>query len=159
MTRNKAPRKWWLVIPLLVIVCGVGAWYALRSSNTPAVEMDTVSAMIGDTSFTLYRPTGTEQLTTGLGAFSSLPPDRGMIFLDLPEGVQSMWMKNMKFDIDMVWVGRDDRVIHIVQDVSKDSYPKIFQNPAARPSKYVIELPAGSCEKHNINPDTPVRIT
>ena len=51
-------------------------------------------------------------------------------------------MKNMKFDIDIIWVNRDNQIVHIVYAVSKDSYPKRFETQSIAqlptPSSYPV---------------------
>jgi uncharacterized membrane protein (UPF0127 family) len=82
-----------------------------------------------------------------------------MIFRGLPVGVQTFWMKDMKFDIDIIWVNKDNQIIHIVYAASKDSYPQRYENPAGRPSAYVIELNAGTVDTYAIAPGMTVQIS
>ena len=148
----------WLTVVLFAIA-GVAYFYIDAQPDPSVKSMRKVSAEIENKTFTLYAPTGDEGLQRGLAAFNEIEPNEGMIFRGLPVGVQTFWMKDMKFDIDILWINKDNEVIHIVYDASKDSYPTKFENPTARPSAYVIELAAGTAEKNNIAPGSIVKIT
>lgn len=149
-----------LLLSALLISVAIGTYFYIDSQPDPSTKtMSKISAEIGNQTFSLYAPTGDEELQRGLAAFNEIGPTEGMIFRGLPVGVQTFWMKDMKFDIDILWVNKDNEVIHIVYDASKDSYPTRYENPQERPSAYVIELTAGASEKHGIAPGTVLKIT
>ena len=145
---------------VLVVVCVIsaGAWYWFASQQPPAVPMPMVTATIGSTTFRLHAPATEAQRQRGLAAFDRLADDEGMLFRGLKPGVQSFWMKDMKFDIDILWVDEQNQIVHIVQAVSKNSYPQTVQNPSNKPSSYVVELVADACLKYSIVPGQTVTI-
>lgn len=148
-----------VLIFLFLVIIGIGSYLYIGSLPDPAIEdMPKVHATINEQSFTLYAPDTPEGLQKGLAIFDELPADHGMIFRGLPVGVQSFWMKDMRFNIDIMWVNKDNEIIHIVYDASKDSYPARFENPPTQPSSYVIELNAGSAEKYKLQPGSKVTI-
>lgn len=148
-----------VLIAIFIILIGGGAYLYVSSLPDPTIEdMPKVNATINEQSFTLYAPDTPEGLQKGLAIFDELAPNEGMIFRGLPVGIQSFWMKDMKFNIDIIWVNKDNEIIHIVYDASKDSYPSRFENPSTRPSSYVIELTAGTAEKYSIIPGSKVTI-
>jgi len=57
-----------------------------------------------------------------------------------------MWMKDMKFNIDILWLDGNNRISSIVRDLSPTTYPQSYCADA----KYVIELKAGEADKHNL---------
>lgn len=126
-------------------------------TNTTTGKLDTISVTIGDGIFTLYAPHDSKGMQDGLAVFDSLPETHGMIFRGMPDGIQTFWMKNMKFDIDIIWVNDDDSIIYIAKNVSKHTYPQKFSNPAGTVSHYVIELGAGTCDTYKIAVGTKVR--
>lgn len=149
-----------LFIVVLLAAAAVGVYFYMVAQPDPSIKtMPKISAKIGDRTFSLYAPTGEESLQKGLAVFDEIGTDEGMIFRGLPVGVQAFWMKDMKFDIDILWVNKDNEVIHIVYEASKDSYPTKFENPSTRPASYVVELSAGAVEKHGVAPGTIVKIT
>ncbi|HEX5456143.1 MAG TPA: DUF192 domain-containing protein [Candidatus Saccharimonadales bacterium] len=76
----------------------------------------------------------------GLSGRPSMPMDKGMLFVFERPGRQCMWMKDMNFSLDMIWLSPDRRVLRIVRNLSPDSYPKSF---CADDTSYVIELNSG----------------
>jgi uncharacterized membrane protein (UPF0127 family) len=75
----------------------------------------------------------------GLSDRQSMPLNRGMLFEFDQPGRQCMWMKDMRFDLDMIWLDTDGKVTHVAQRVDPESYPKSFCGEG----KYVIEVNAG----------------
>jgi len=73
---------------------------------------------------------------------------RGMLFVFDTDGLWNIWMKDMRFPIDIVWADVSGMVITIASNVAPDTYPKSFY-PSA-PARYVIELPAGFAAAHGI---------
>ena len=88
----------------------------------------------------------------------------GLLFIFDRAQVLTFWMKDMKFDLDLVWLndqGEGDKmpngklkVVHLAKNVSKDSYHKenpslstLYQNPGDKLAKYVLEISAGLSEK------------
>ncbi|MDP2432653.1 MAG: DUF192 domain-containing protein [Pseudomonadota bacterium] len=49
----------------------------------------------------------------GLSGHERLAPDSGMWFV-LPEaGTTGFWMRGMRFPIDLIWVGQNQRVVDV----------------------------------------------
>jgi hypothetical protein len=61
----------------------------------------------------------------------------------------SFWMKDMNYSIDIFWLDADGHVVHVVENVSPDTYPEISFVPPV-PAKYVIETKAGFAAENNI---------
>ena len=77
-----------------------------------------------------------------------LPEGRGMLFVFENDDTWGIWMKDMLFSIDIVWVDASGTVITVAAHVAPDTYPKSFY-PSA-PARYVLELPAGFAAAHDI---------
>ena len=91
----------------------------------------------------------------GLSGRASLPKDSGMLFVFPNAGVYGFWMKDMRFPLDMVWIGADLKVAGVAPGVTPESYPNIFYPPSN--VLYVLELPAGSAADHRIATGTQLR--
>lgn len=91
-----------------------------------------------------------EERALGLMFREKINEDQGMLFIFDHEGIYSFWMKNMKFSIDILWLDKEKRIIHIEENVPacpKEPCPTYSpQSPAA----YVLELKAGSVAKHQL---------
>jgi uncharacterized membrane protein (UPF0127 family) len=51
-------------------------------------------------------------------------------------------MKDMKFDIDMLWFDQTQTLIHLQENATKATYPSSFCPPSA--ASYVLEVPVGT---------------
>lgn len=90
-----------------------------------------------------------EKRIKGLGGLTSIPRDYGMFFIfDISDYV-SIWMKDMLFPIDIIWIDEDFKIIHIERNISPDTYPKIFTAPVK--ARFVLELNAGMSEFYDLN--------
>jgi uncharacterized membrane protein (UPF0127 family) len=64
------------------------------------------------------------------------------------EGEHSIWMKDMNYAIDIIWVEKSGRIVHLKENATPESYPESFASP--KPAWYVIEAPAGFVAKQGI---------
>jgi|JI10StandDraft_1071094.scaffolds.fasta_scaffold266722_1 uncharacterized membrane protein (UPF0127 family) len=139
-----------LLVVFILLTALAGGYLYISSRPKATSPMPTVTATIGSGTYTLFAPRNEAELERGLAAYDSITDSQGMIFRGLPEGIQTIWMKDMKFDIDVLWVNSDNQIIYIVQGMSRTSYPQQFHNPVGSPSAYVIELPAEATLTHSI---------
>ena len=77
----------------------------------------------------------------GLSHTPMLPNGVVKLFMFGAEGEHSIWMKDMNYPIDIMWIEKGGKIVHIEKDVSPDSYPKSFSSPIS--AWYVIEANAG----------------
>lgn len=84
----------------------------------------------------------------GLSGRDGLAENKAMLFVFEEPETHGIWMKDMKFAIDIVWLNKDKKVITISSNVKPDSYPKRYFPDSD--SKYVIELAAGQASKLGI---------
>jgi uncharacterized membrane protein (UPF0127 family) len=96
-----------------------------------------------------------EERVLGLSNRINLSENAGMLFFFEDEAVRSFWMKDMNFNIDIIYLNKEKQIISIYKNVSKDSYDKsnprrsLFINSII-PSKYVIELNANKSTDLNL---------
>lgn len=84
----------------------------------------------------------------GLSVKEILPEDEGMLFLFDQPRKYAFWMKDMKFDIDILWLDKDGQIVYIAKNVTPESYPKTFI-PSVDAS-YVLEVVSGFSTKNNL---------
>lgn len=90
----------------------------------------------------------TEKRARGLMFRDSLAKNHGMLFT-FPEPQQwSFWMKNTRISLDIVWIDRNKKIVHIERHVptcsrTDDGCPQYQPNEGAL---YVLELAAGSAD-------------
>lgn len=77
----------------------------------------------------------------GLSGTPFLPDNVVKLFAFGVPGNHSIWMKDMNYPIDIIWVAKEGNVVHIEEDVSPDTYPESFSSP--KQAWYVVEAKAG----------------
>mgnify|MGYP001581369878 FL=1 len=85
----------------------------------------------------------------GLSGTSSLSADQAMLFVFPNDDKWAIWMKDMKYPIDIVWLDNSGQVVHTVKNAQPSGYPKEQFRPASN-SRYVIELASGTIEQTGI---------
>ena len=89
-----------------------------------------------------------EKMSLGLGGRETLEEDAGMLFVFSEPDFYGIWMKDMLFSIDIIWLDENFKVVHIEENVPPDSYPEVF-SPNEK-AKYVFEVVAGTVENSGI---------
>jgi len=98
-----------------------------------------------------------EARAQGLSGRLRLAPNQGMIFHFPDDGKQCMWMKDMHFPLDIIWLNSVNWVVHIEENVTPETYPKQFCAPEAN-AHYVLELPAGQVAAKDIRVGKPAQL-
>lgn len=91
-----------------------------------------------------------EEKQIGLMFREKIYPDQGMLFIFKQPEIQSFWMKNMKFSIDILWLDEDKRIIHIEQNVPPCESEDCPSYTGLIPAKYVLELKEGCVKEHRL---------
>lgn len=78
--------------------------------------------------------------TKGLSDRKNLPYNHGMLFVFNSNGRHCIWMKDMNFPLDIVWINEEKQIVKINREVSPETFPNSFCNE--QPAKYVIEMNA-----------------
>ena len=132
---KSAPR---LLLALGMVLVGVGLMvFGLRGVLEDRVYIRTpkmlIKAEIADDE---------EERVKGLSGRDSLDVDEGMLFIfDTPDE-HGIWMRDMKFPIDVVFLDSNKKVIMIEEEVNPDNFPQIYA--PEKPTKYIIELHSGT---------------
>lgn len=108
----------------------------------------TAKVILGDKTFNVDVAETKYFLEKGLSGRDGLGTDEGMFFIFKKPSNYGFWMKDMKFPIDIIWIGQDFRIVHIEKSVFPNTYPKVFYPNA--PSQYVLEVSAGQSEALNL---------
>ena len=87
----------------------------------------------------------------GLMFREELPAKDGMLFVFEREGRHGIWMMNTSIDLDIIWLDKDKKIIHI----EKKAQPceALVICPSYRPqtnAKYVLEVNGGFTGTHRI---------
>lgn len=143
---KSAPRRWPILV--LLIVSGVVTLMLPSLLHQHA----TAKLVAGTQTYHLDIANTEAAREVGLSGRTNLADNRGMLFVfDHPQTV-CMWMKDMRFSIDMVWVDEGKRVTLLESGVEPGSYPKSFCVDMT--ARYVVELAAGQAKRAGIKPGT-----
>ncbi len=119
---------------------------ALASSPQPLVQ--TAAIQIGSATITAEVVNTEEARALGLSGRASFKDGEGMLFVFEHEGQWGIWMKDMHFSIDILWLDAAGTVVTVASNVSPETYPESFHPEV--PARYVLELPAGYAAKAGI---------
>jgi uncharacterized membrane protein (UPF0127 family) len=84
----------------------------------------------------------------GLSGRDSLQSNAAMLFIFDENAEHGIWMKDMNFSIDIIWLDENRRIVNIEKNVAPSTFPEVF-----RPSvdaRYVLEIANGQAEKNNL---------
>jgi len=87
-----------------------------------------------------------QKLYLGLSYRKTLPQDGGMLFILPSAEIQEFCMRGMRIAIDIIWIG-EGFVAGFEKNVAPHD-PRVLASP--KPVKYVLEVPAGFCDRHKI---------
>jgi uncharacterized membrane protein (UPF0127 family) len=96
-----------------------------------------------------------DERTQGLSGRSGLAANTGMLFVWEDVSSHTLWMKDMLFDLDMVWLDEDRTVVSIDANVpTQPGAPTsdLVQYHPVGAAKYAIELDAGEADALGIDP-------
>jgi hypothetical protein len=106
----------------------------------PSVSIDDVEVKIDIADTDALR-------TQGLSSRESLKDGEGMFFIFEEPDFYKIWMKDMNFPIDIIFISPDFKIIGIENNISPNTYPQTF-SPKEK-SKYVLEVNANFSSKNN----------
>lgn len=93
--------------------------------------------------------TSREAIQRGLMHRRHLPTNRGMLFdFGLPERPVSFWMKNTYIPLDILFLDKTGRIVHIARNTTPLSETTI---PSTAPIRGVLEINAGIAQERNID--------
>lgn len=104
--------------------------------------------VIGDAKLKILLADSEEERVLGLSDKDHLDNDQGMLFMFGENGNHGIWMKDMKFSIDIIWLDSKFQVVDYVSDVAPESYPNVFK--PKKPAKYVLEVNSGFIKANGI---------
>ncbi|MBA3758466.1 DUF192 domain-containing protein [Candidatus Saccharibacteria bacterium] len=134
----------------------VGIYVVRTVSERPTIEQQVATQLgnekiigrIGSGYFNFELANSPTERNQGLSGRQPLKSTEGMIFAFDEPGQSCFWMKDMKFNLDILWFDENKKLIYEKHDVSPDTYPESFCSDI--PAKYVVEVTAGVATKNQI---------
>ncbi|MEN9921967.1 MAG: hypothetical protein RL097_243 [Candidatus Parcubacteria bacterium] len=109
----------------------------------------TVTIVIGKATVEASVADSLSERITGLSNTPFLPETVVKLFVFGTAGTHSIWMKDMNYPLDILWLDQAGTIVHVEKQVAPESYPKSFSSPT--PAWYVIEANAGFVSKYDIS--------
>lgn len=83
----------------------------------------------------------------GLSGRKKINQDQGMLFVFTRNEPQSIWMKGMRFPLDIIWLDKDKKAIWIKENAEpcEEGNCEIFTSD--KDAKFVLEINAGEAKK------------
>lgn len=151
-------KKIWLVL-VVVIVAAIAAIVLSKpefSSQSGCSADNLYPSQVGvqlsaDSKklFNLEYAKTTSQQDEGLSLRQCLPDNGGLLFLFPTDDRFGIWMKQMKFPIDVVWLDADKKIVTIEKNMQPSSYPKVYY--PTENARYVLELNKGAVDSLGVH--------
>ena len=123
-------------------------WHAPLSGRGSPAAYAQAALTVGSATVSVGIADSDEERIQGLSGIASLGAQEGLLFVfDQPDRY-GFWMKDMRFPIDIIWIGEDRRVVDITRSATPETYPARFM-PSA-PAQYVLEVNEGWSDAHGI---------
>lgn len=113
----------------------------LKDSDFAFAFVSKKDAVIGETALKIEIADSQTERTKGLSGRAYLEDGVGLLFIFDNSDFHGIWMKDMNFAIDIIWLDTSLEIVHIEQEVRPQTYPETF-----KPNKkalYVLEVPYG----------------
>lgn len=134
------------IFALLVLGFAGYFWYQNEYKNLEHKEFINLTFNTEDIESEIVRSFAAK--TLGLSGRDSLAPNTGMLFVFTETRNPEIWMKDMKFAIDIIFISKEGVVVAIFENATPESYyekpPKTFKTLEG--ARYVLEVPAGTVQ-------------
>lgn len=145
------------IILVLAVIAFVVYFFALERPNPPLTK-DQVR--IGNTVFDVEIASTSLSRARGLSFRPSLEENQGMLFTFSTGTVQTFWMKDMNFPLDMIWISGNTVVGFAENAVPQPGIPlwglTIYSSPDS--TDKVLEVNVGMVAKDHIKVGDTVQI-
>lgn len=91
-----------------------------------------------------------DELAQGLMYRPSLPEDRGMLLIFTEERLPNIWMMNTLVALDLIYLDPAGTVVDVITDAQPCPGEPCPRFTPKRPAQAVLEVPAGSAQRHGI---------
>lgn len=146
------------LIVIGVVLLGIGALAYVINSNSSLLDVeekqlidsksfdrevssDLLTIKVGENIIKATVADDEPERIQGLSWTHDLPEDMGKLFIFDKSDYWSIWMKDMNYPIDIIWLDENKEIVFIKENADPTSYPELFK--PASPALYVLEINAG----------------
>jgi hypothetical protein len=109
---------------------------------------DQARIIFGNTTLSAGVADESDERILGLSGREGLGEREGLLFIFDEPGRHGIWMKDMLFPIDIIWLDENFQVVGLAENVTPDTFPTSF-NPQGD-AIYVLEVNAGLAERSGV---------
>jgi len=137
----------------------MATWQEIETKEVSQPKFETKQIVIGTKEYKINLTQTEEDRKKGLAVFDSLTANEGMLFSFDQEDYYVFWMKEMKFNIDIIFLDKDKKVLDVFENVKaepgvQDMDLKTYSSKLK--SQFIIELKEGETRKNGIKPGDTV---
>lgn len=134
------------VLAAALVIVAV-AWPAVAQQGFSSAPLTIETGDGGRHDFTVELAVSPSEQSQGLMFRQSMPADAGMLFPYTRDAMRSFWMRNTLVPLDILFIGGDGRIAHIVQRTVPLSEATISSRV---PVRAVLEVNAGTVRRLGI---------
>lgn len=127
-----------IIISIFFVVVFIGEGGGVRECD---LYLETKTISLGEQNFEVEVADYDKARYCGLSFKEGLEDSDGMLFVFENSDFHGIWMREMLFPIDIIWLDENYRIINLKIGASPDSYPEIFTPKS--PARFVIEVREG----------------
>lgn len=147
-----------LTAALALVTVLFGAYLSYSNGQPIAEPRREVSSAArlsgGTTTIAIEYAITPEEHERGLSGRAALTKESGLLFVFDRADTYQFWMPDMRFAIDIIWIGEDKRIVDISEGVTPESYPTLFR--PRTPARYVLEVNSGDTRSWGWRVGTPL---
>lgn len=166
MAKRRRNKQLIIILIMICVVVGVGfTLYKINKNNQKnmivrVADREKTRIQVGEKKLLVEVVSSPASITQGLSGRSSIGAD-GMLFIFDKKRIVTFWMKEMKFDIDIIFIA-DGVVQKISENTPKPSPDTTLEQlplySSEVPVNAVLELPAGTAQKINLSVGDAVEV-
>src|SRR3989338_9807532 len=141
-------KRLYLALLMALTVLGSAVIYQ-RARSAQSISRYNETMTINDNRFDANIARSAADRQHGLSDSPQIAANQAMVFVFPSDGRWGIWMKDMNYPIDILWLDKAKKVQHIVTDAQPDSYPETSFRPPTD-VRYVIELKSGTVKDKRI---------
>jgi uncharacterized membrane protein (UPF0127 family) len=138
-----------LLFSICLLFLIIGAFYYIAKISTNSDSNYTKQLKVGEKVFLINTVSTAALKSLGLSYTKKICDNCGMLFVFEEADYHSFWMKDMNYDLDIVFIDQDKNISEVFKNVKKENFPEKIQNKNI--AQYVLEINSGAFDKYDLN--------
>lgn len=152
-----AMKAFWIIIICSAVLSGA-IWIVFKpATSVDGLQYEHINVVIDGVILGAELADSSAKQVRGLSGRMRLGARDAMLFQFPQERRYGMWMKEMNFAIDIIWIDNNLNVVDFVANATPDTFPHVFE--PSLPATYVLETEAGFIKKNGISTSSQISIS